>query len=603
MTEHVRRDDRVRAPAWPPQSTGGGSEGGEAPLRLNSVTLEVVWSRLIAVVNEQAAALMRTSFTPVVREAGDLAASLFDPNGLMVAQAVTGTPGHINAIATGMRHVLETYPAAALRPGDVLITNDPWFTSGQLNDLTVVTPMFRGDRLVAFFANCCHHYDIGGRIRSAEARDVHEEGVYIPVLKLYEAGQPNETFHRFLHANVRHPDLTEGDLHAQVAGNDVGGRSLLRILDEFGFDGIEPVADEIIRRSEDAMRASIREVPDGCYEHEVTIDGYEEPLRLRVRLDVRGDEILVDYAGSSPQSRYGINVVLNYTHAYTTYALKCAICPDVPNNEGSFRPVRVTAPPGSILNAQKPAPVSGRSTVGHFVPGLLMGALAQAIPDRVIAEGSGSLWIIHTNAINARGQRRTYTMLPVGGTGARPNKDGLSATAFPSGVIGVSAEVVESVSPLMIRRKELREDSGGPGKHRGGLGQTVEVRVRTREPYIIAPMTERLRHPARGYFGGRDGAPGEVFLSTGEQITSKQQLVLPPDTEITFHLPGGGGCSDPLERDLAAVLADVLDGLVSVERAREDYGVVADVARGVVDQAATGRLRNAMRTARAARDA
>jgi N-methylhydantoinase B len=569
---------------------------------LDPVTLEVLWSRLIAVVNEQAAALMRTSFTPVVREAGDLAASLFDPQGNMIAQAVTGTPGHINAIATGMRHILAAYPAGTVRPGDVLITNDPWFTSGQLNDLTVVTPVFKGDRLVAFFGNCCHHYDIGGRIRSAEARDVHEEGLYIPVLKMYEAGEPNRTFFSLIEANVRHPDLMAGDIHAQVAGNDVGSRSLLGILDEFGLPSVEPIGDEIIRRSEEAMRASIREVPDGSYENEVWIDGYEEPLRLTLRLEVRGDEILVDYAGSSPQSRYGINVVLNYTHAYTTYALKCAICPDVPNNEGSFRPVKVTAPPGSILNAEKPAPVSGRSTVGHFVPGLILGALAQAIPDRVLAEGSGSLWIIHTNAINSRGQRRTYTMLPVGGTGARPTKDGLSATAFPSGVIGVSAEVVESVSPLMLRKKELRRDSGGPGKHRGGLGQTVAVRVRTREPYIIAPMTERLRFPARGYLGGESGAAGEVFLSTGERITSKQQIVLPAETEITFHLPGGGGYGDPLERDPALVLSDVDNGLVSPERARDDYGVVVDLERGLVDHAATQTLRHSMKAARRPRE-
>lgn len=570
--------------------------------RLNPIQIEVMWNRLIAVVNEQAAALIRTSFTPVVREAGDISAGVFDPAGQMLAQAVTGTPGHINSMATSIHHFLAEFPAHTLEPGDVLITNDPWKVSGHTNDVTVVTPIFRRSsrhpgmwQLVAFFANTCHHVDIGGRYRSAEGRDVYEEGFYIPVLKLFRAGVPDETFFKLLRANVRKPDLNVGDLYGQAAGNDVGGAALLKMLDEFGLDSVEPLGDEIIARSEAAMRTAIRRVPDGVYEHETWCDGFEEDVRLKVRVEVRGDELWVDYAGTSPQSRYGINVVMNYTHAYTTYGVKCAISPEVPNNEGSFRPVKVTAPEGSILNCRYPAPCSARSTIGHFLPGLVHGALVRAVPDRVLAEGSGTLWIVHCNCQDDEGRPHAYTMLAIGGTGARPTGDGLSATAFPSGVTGVSAEVVETIAPLFIRRKGLRTDTGGPGRFRGGLGQEIEVGVRSHQPYYLSPLAERLRHPAQGFLGGKPGGLGRVALSTGDEVRSKAQLRLPPDVSVTLGLPGGGGYGDPLERDPALVLEDVLDELVSPERARADYGVVIDTTRWAVDEAATASLRAALR--------
>ena len=542
----------------------------QEPFRIDAITLEVLWSRLIAVVNEQAAALMRTSFTPVVREAGDLSACLFDRKGRMVAQAVTGTPGHINSIADIVPIVLKKFPEDSLRPGDVFVTNDPWDTSGQLNDLTVVTPVFREGRLVGFFGNCCHHYDIGGRIRSAEAKDVFEEGLYLPMLRLYEAGQPNATLFDLLVGNVRHPELTMGDLHSQVVANDVGAAALVQTLDEFGLEDLVPVADEILDRSEAAFRRNIAAVPPGEYENEYSADGYEEPIKLKVRLTFASGGVVADYTGTSPQSRYGINVVLNYTRAYNIYALKCALCPEVPNNAGGFRPIRVTAPAGCLLNPSRPAPVGARATVGHLVPGLIFGALAKAVPDRVMASGSEGLWITHFNGEKASGDRFSYTLLLVGGTGARPNKDGLSATAFPSGIRGVSTEVIEATAPLLILEKSLREDSGGAGQYRGGLGQRVRVRVRTEKPYWMAPITERLRHPAPGLLGGKPGAAGAVRLNGTESIVSKEQRLLPPESELIFETPGGGGYGDSRMRAREAIQADVLDGLVSPERARSD---------------------------------
>ncbi|HEV8638818.1 MAG TPA: hydantoinase B/oxoprolinase family protein, partial [Chloroflexota bacterium] len=332
---------------------------------------DVLWNRLIAITEEQAAALIRTALTPAVSEAGDLSAAVFDARGDMLAQAVTGTPGHLNSLASAMRHFVAAYPPERLRPGDVLVTNDPWLTSGHYHDVTVVTPVFHRERLIGYFGNICHTADIGGRVFSADARQVYEEGLCIPIMRLFEAGQPNRDLFAIVRFNVRVPDQVIGDLYAQAAGNEVGARRLVETLEEFGLDGLEPLAAEIVGRSEDAMRAAIRALPDGEYRAEGVYDGYDRPVELKVALRVRDDQVAADFAGTSPSSDRGINVVLNYTHAYTTYALKAALSPEVPNNEGSFRPVTVTAPEGCILNCQRPSAVAARHIIGHFIPGLL----------------------------------------------------------------------------------------------------------------------------------------------------------------------------------------------------------------------------------------
>lgn len=542
----------------------------QAQPKLDPVSLEILWTRLIAVANEQAAALMRTSFTPIVREVGDLSAAVFDRRGLMVAQAVTGTAGHINSLATGMRHFLLAHPVETLRPGDVLITNDPWMTSGQLNDLSVVTPVFRGDRVVGFFGNCCHAIDIGGLGLSADATEVYEEGLQIPITKLYLEGEPNEELFRMLSANVRAPDEVLGDVHAQVAGNQVGADRLLRYLDDFGLEDLEDLSEEILGRSERAMRDAIAQVPDGEYHKVCYTDGYDEPIRIEVTLRVRGDEVEADFAGSSPQVDRGFNVVLNYTAAYTNYALKCALCPEVPHNEGSFRPVHVTAPEGSIFNPRFPAAVAGRQIAGHFVPHAVMGALVDVLPDRVIAEGAAGIWL---TTVRGRGRDRFVSVFfSAGGTGARPGKDGLSTTAFPSGVATAPAEVIETTGPLVVRRKELRRDSGGPGEFRGGLGSTIEVEVPTGEPYNVSVLSDRFVQPAEGYAGGGPGARAGFRTSTRTRRSPKLSLPLPAGASFTLELPGGGGFGDPRHRDPEAVAEDVREGLVSRAAARRDYG-------------------------------
>jgi N-methylhydantoinase B len=539
--------------------------------RLDPVALEILWSRMIAVANEQAAALMRTSFTPVVRESGDLSAALFDGRGRMLAQAVTGTPGHINSLATSMHHFLARFPVGSLRPGDVLITNDPWQTSGQLNDLSVVTPAFRDCELVGFLGNCCHAVDIGGRGLSADAGEIYEEGLQIPITKLYSQGEENHELLALLAANVRAPHEVLGDLHAQVAANRVGAERLLEAMAEFGLADLEGVAEEILGRSEAAMRAGIRSLPDGRYEHQIRIDGLEEPITIRCALEVSGDQLAVDFTGSSPQSARGMNVVINYTRAYAQYALKCAISAEVPHNEGSFRPVSITAPEGCILAARFPAPVAARHIVGHFVPHAVLGALAQAVPDRVIAEGSGNIWL---TTVRGLGEQRFVTVLfASGGTGARPDADGLSCTSFPSAIATTAIETIETTSPLVIRRKELRRDSGGPGRHRGGLGQTIEVEVRSGEPYAVSVLSDRMRFRAQGYLGGLPGARAAFKSSDGQPRNPKLTQYLSPGTGFVLELPGGGGYYDPHERSLDALAEDVAEGLVGRAAAARDYGL------------------------------
>lgn len=545
------------------------------------VRLEVMWNRLISVVNEQATALMRTSFTTIVREAGDLSAGVFDTRGFMIAQAVTGTPGHINAMATCIHHFLAVFPRESLRPGDVLLTNDPQKTSGHLHDFTVITPVFREETLVGFLGNTCHVLDIGGIGLSTDGRSMFEEGLFVPITKLYDRGEPNHQLIQIISANVRAPEPVLGDIHAQAAGNDVGAARLLEFMHEFGLDSLEPFADEIIGRSERAMRAAIATLPDGTFTNTVFSDGYEEPVRLQVAITKNGDALTVDWAGSSMESKRGINVVLNYTHAYTTYALKCALAPEVPNNEGSFRPVSVTAPPRSILNALPPAAVAARHIIGHFLPGAVFGALAQALPDRVIAEGAANIWNLQFTGHDVLGRPFTYVWFSCGGTGARPTKDGLHATAFPSGISGVPAEVIEQLTPIVLRKRELRTDSAGAGKFRGGCGQTLQVAVRTNDTYRFAPLFDRLHHAAAGYAGGSNGAFAEIRLSTGETYTGKGTRELDPSTEITLQLPGGGGFYNPKLRDPDLVATDVANEIVSVAAAQSDYGVALDSALNV----------------------
>jgi N-methylhydantoinase B len=568
---------------------------------IDPVTLEVIWNRFMSVANEQQDTLIRTAFSTIVRESQDLACGLFDTQGRMIAQSLSGTPGHINAMATSMKHFLAAFPAEKLQAGDVLITNDPWQTAGQINDITITTPIFRNGKLVALFANTCHSADIGGRILSAEAREVFEEGLRIPIMKLFERGEPNQVLMQIVRANVRQPDEVIGDFYAQAACNETGGRALLEMMDEFGLDSIDEVAEEIIRRSEVAVRAEIAKLPSGEWTNETWSDGFEEPIVVRCSVKVSGDEIFIDFTGSSPQSTRGINVVLNYTHAYASFAIKAAICPDVPHNEGSFRPVHVSAPEGSILNALDPAPVASRQVIGHFIPSAIFAALSGALPGRLMAPGADPIWL---SVWRGQSPPFTLTVFQVGGTGARPSKDGLNAVGFPSGVAGVPAEVIESLSPVVMKRRQLRADSGGAGTWRGGLGQLTEFTRRGEGRWSVSSIADRTEYAAPGLLGGESGATGEVRLGDGTRLNAKALKDLRQGEVVHVNLPGGGGYGDPMKRDIEKVRWDVVENYISPEEAERRYGVAVryrgqadDLVKlpenWVIDQARTAELRSA----------
>jgi N-methylhydantoinase B len=511
---------------------------------LDAIELEVLWGSLVATVNEQARALQRAAFSPIVREAGDLANALFDRQGRMVAQAVTGTPGHINSLAMACKNILEVHPTDTLEPGDVLITNDPYLTAGQLLDVTVLSPVFRGGKVIGLFGSTIHHTDVGGYGIGAGARDVFEEGLWIPISKLVKAGVRNDDVWRFILANVRQPEHMAGDLHAQIASGEVGAQRLLSLCDAHGLADIDALGDEIIRRSEAATRASIRELPAGTYRSSSVLDladGSELTIAVAVTVDPEAGEILVDYTGSSGPSPYGINVVRNYTHAYTTFSVRSVLNPDVPNNHGSLAPILMRAEPGSIVDARPPSPCTARHVVGMFLPIALMGALAQIVPDRAIGEGAGAVWTMQVSGTHDDGRPFITAMFTyAGGVGARAGKPGLSATSYPTGVSAVPLEVVEASAPIRFLRKELRPGSGGGGAQPGGLGQVIEFTVDTARPWTLNAVTSRLAHAPQGVFGGGEGAAGR-FLVNGEPVRTQSRIELQPGDIVRLELPGGGG--------------------------------------------------------------
>ena len=539
---------------------------------------QLIWDRLLAIVEEQAQTLMRTAFSTVVREAGDLSAGVFSVDGEMLAQAVTGTPGHVNAMAAAVGKFLRVHPLATLSDGDVLVTNDPWDGTGHLNDFTVVTPVFRGGQCRALFASTSHIADVGGRGFGPDANDLYEEGLRIPICPLFRAGERDETLMRLIKANVRDPVTAEGDLHSLTACNELGGRALNEMLDDFGLDKLDAVAEFIISTSRAAMAREIAMLPDGSFGHEMTIDGYREPVLLRALLTIDGERLSVDFAGSSPRSDVGINVPLPYTEAYASFGVRCIVGNQVPNNAGSLAAVSVTAPEGSILNAPRPSAVSARHSVGQMLPDVVLGCLAQVVPDQVPAEGASCIWNpVFLNAPasgSANADATPFVSNPIfnGGTGARSAKDGLSTTAFPSGVRTTSTEINEATTPLVIWRKEYRQDSGGVGQRRGGLGQSIEIGHRQGAAFVISKMFDRIGHPARGRQGGGEGLAGSVRLSDGTELPGKGRDLVPAGVNLILETPGGGGMGPATARSRQAVAGDLAAGLISPGAASSDFG-------------------------------
>ena len=541
-----------------------------------AIDYQIMWNRLIAVVEEQATTLIRTAFSTSVREAGDLSAGLFDRRGRMMAQAVTGTPGHVNAMAESVTHFVREIGADNIFEGDVFITNDPWLGTGHLHDITVVSPAFRDGAHIGFFACTAHVVDIGGRGFGPDANEVYGEGLLIPIMKFAERGNVAQDLIRIVRANVREPDQVVGDMYSLAACNEAGDRRLQTMMAEFGIANLDGLADFVIETSRKATHEAIAKVPDGSFTHTMQVDGYDDPVLMAVKLNVGGDTIKADFDGTSGMSRFGVNVPEVYTRAYACYGLKCAIAPQVPNNTGSLEPFVITAPEGCILAAKRPAPVSVRHVLGHLVPDVVLGALHQALPNTVPAEGASALWNIQISArpsdASSGLRNAEVLMFNSGGTGARPAFDGLSATAFPSGVSTMSVEATEHVGPITVWRKDLREGSGGAGALRGGLGQTIEIEPRTGYDFYFNAMFDRVENPARGRDGGGVGAAGHVELADGTKLRSKGRQLVKNGQRLRLSLPGGGGYGDAADRDAALVAEDVRAGLITVEQAKKDYG-------------------------------
>ena len=534
---------------------------------------QIAWDRLISICEEQARTLIRTSFSATVREAEDLSAGIFNLQGRMVAQAETGTPGHVNSMANAVPVFLKKYSPSVMQPGDCFVTNDPWITSGHLHDYTSVTPVFKDGRVIALFSSTIHVVDVGGIGLSADGKQIFEEGVRIPIVRLFRRGVINDEVARIIEENCRTPLETLGDLYSMAAAGEDGAGRLLDMLNELSLQDIDELSRYIIDTSRDAVKARISRLPRGAWNYTLTTDGYNEPIVARGRLSVAEGEIHLDLAGSSKPSGFGINVVMNYTIAYASYGLRCVVAPDIPNNFGSLSPMIITAPPDTIFNAQSPSPVAARHVVGHMLPDLVMGCLRQAIPDRVPAE-SHLMWNPQYRSMvgNSLGHDWQMYTFNNGGMGARPNKDGLSATTFPAGVKNIPVEVIESIVPLVLWKKELRSDSGGAGRFRGGLGQSIEVGHLNNEPFMVSAMFDRIINPARGVMGGHAGASGRVWLKSGSPIRSKGVQVIPSEDRLCMELPGGGGLGDPKERSRESVLKDIHLGYISLEEASKLYG-------------------------------
>jgi N-methylhydantoinase B len=540
---------------------------------LDPVSLDIWWSRVTSIVDEMAAAVQRTAFSAVVREANDYCCTLLDSRGDLIAQNTRAIPSFIGTVSNTVREFLKVFPAETLVADDVIITNDPWIASGHLPDLTMALPIFVKNKLVGFCGLVFHLPDIGGRGGAADTRDFYEEGLKVPVVKLCRAGVMDPLITTIIKSNVRIPDQVMGDIEAAITAAKTGEARVMQFMAEYGLGDLDNLSKAVQEVSERAMRKAIDKLPDGSYVHEVTGDGWDLPLNIHTNVIVDGDTIKVDYDGTSAQSGYGINSVFNYTYAYTLYALKSAICPAVPNNEGTCRPFEIVVPEGSCLNPTFPAPVSARFLSGHFIQAAVFGSLAQAVPEMVNAENSAPFWglLVH----GKRDDGSIYVapnLLYNGGQGANLTSDGISCLCIPSNVGSAPIETIETTTGLMVIEKEFIADSGGAGMRRGGLGQKVILESVSEYPTRVFLLTDRIKNPAKGYDDGSDGQAGAIFLNDVPIDEPKGEVVLHKGDQITLILPGGGGYGSPDGRGTDKIAQDIKNELVSSEAARKDYG-------------------------------
>ncbi len=569
--------------------------------KFDPITLEILWRRLISVVDEADTTVARTAFSSLLRDAHDYTCMFTDRKGRELAQGSFATPGQSGAMALGIKNLVTQLPAGSYKPGDVFITNDPWALAGHLNDVCVMSPIFYKGKTVAFTACVFHHSDIGGRV-SSDNHEVFEEGLFIPLVKLYDAGVLNESVLDMIRWNVRTPDEVIGDIRSQIAANHVCAEKICQMLQDNEMDNLDDLADEVIGRTEKSMRESIEKIPDGIYRAEGIVEQMEgrPDIVIKAAIEVKGSDILVDLDGSSPQVDWGGNVVYNFTYAYVHMAVKSMFDPYIPNNDGCARPITLKIPEGTVVNCKFPAAVAARMQIGHFMTEIIYRALAKAVPNQVIAASGGTPATM--NVFYGRrkdGKPWHSVIIRGGGMGASASTDGHYVSIFPANGANTPVEIFESDTPLIVEKRELLADSGGAGKMKGGLGRRVVFRIPDDEYAPMSPVnlgiqSGRYRYPPEGLFGGKHGAKAQ-FLVSGQPGNPFGLTRMKPGDGIVMDAAGGGGFGDPLDRDPEMVQEDVIQGYVSLEKAKEDYGVVIDPATMKIDLAATDELRRSMR--------
>jgi len=546
--------------------------------RFDPITLEILWRRLVSIVDEADTAVARTAFSSLLRDAHDYTCMFTDSRGRELAQGTLATPGQSGAMALGIKRLVQGLAPGSFRPGDVYITNDPWALAGHLNDVCVLSPVFHRDRLVAFTACILHHSDVGGRVAS-DNREVFEEGLFIPLVKLYDAGVLNQGVLDMIRANVRTPEQVNGDIRSQIAANHVCAAQVVRMLEEYGLDSLDELADEIIARSEKSIRAAIARAPSGTYRAQAQIEqrAGQPDLCIRCAVTISGSDITVDLTGSSPQVDWGGNVVYNFTYAYVHMAVKSIFDPEIPNNDGIAAPIHLVAPEGTVVNCRHPAAVAARMQIGHFLTEVIYRALAEALPARVVASGGGTPATMQV-FYGRRGDGRPFhaVLIRGGGLGASAASDGEGSFIFPANGANTPVEILESDAPLVVERRELLPDSGGPGAQRGALGRREVFRVpdgpgAPQAPVMLAIQSGRFRLPPEGLFGGRPGARAH-FLVNGEPGDPYGLTELRPGDTVIMDAAGGGGYGDPAKRDPELLARDLREGKVSAEGAQRDYG-------------------------------
>jgi N-methylhydantoinase B len=557
---------------------------------LDATTLTMSWNKLLTIVDEAQVTLLRTAFSRIVTEAWDFSCALFDTRGEMIAQGRHGLPAFLGCMAQALHDFLAAFPPETLEPGDGLITTDPWIGASQINDVFFVTPIFHRGRIVAYAMSVSHSPDVGGRLLSADSKEVFEEGFRLPIVKLFKAGEPNEDLFRIIRLNVRVPDIVVGDLMAQLASNTIMARRLVEFLEAKGLEDAEALFKAVWERSDLAMRQAIAKIPPGTYRGEVETDGFDQPITLRCAITVKSDEIHVDCTGSSPQQEQGINCTKRWSFAEVAFACACVAHPASPVNGATLKRITYTVPEGTVINATYPAALGARALVAMYLQGLIFRTLAQAVPDRVIAETGTPPHLSAYMGLGNGGRRYVDIMFLNGGLGARPTMDGVSSIGWPANIAGTPVEVTENEKPLLFLAKELVTDSGGPGRQRGGLGARLEVRSEAREPITVGVRLDRIDHPALGLFGGKSGGTAAVSVN-GKAVHSKKTLALATGDVFAVRCAGGAGYGDPHERPPEAVLRDIKGGYISAGVASEHYGVALDATGSSINAEETQRLR------------